>query len=371
MYFDAPFDPPDAPDVPDAVVELRPSLTLQQDEFMLLCRDYVERNGPLDGNTYVERLGLERKKLTKKTRKRLRLLTVYSSLYGLSFIPAPPGEQQENWRLVLADPPEPPTTTVYTGVVARFGVPHHQTSSRNLLAFVKLDGTENEVLLDVRWSRSVRLGDRVAFRVVPDVNATCRRCEKSYKAIDVRILKDADAGRADAMDAIGAIDALAPVAPDADAGPARDETLIETFRLAPTQLRLLPVTDEARGFCADVAAKAKHRGLRCEVDPVHHLNKQIQRADQRHVPIICVVGEQEASSGKLSVRARGRGDLGKIDVDVLLDMLGGVEDVDQLDAGAFEKPAASEASARPLPTLLRLDADFCLELARELLRSEL
>ena len=165
---------------------------------MLLCRDYVERNGPLDGNTYVEKLGLERKKLAKKTRKRLRLLTVYSYLYGLSFIPAPPGEQQQNWRLVLADPPEPPTTTVYTGVVARFGVPHHQTSS-----------------------------------------------------------------------------------------------------------------------------------------------------------------------------TRGRGDLGKIDVDVLLDMLGGVEDVDQLDAGAFEKPAAPDASARQLPTLLRLDADFCLELARELLRSEL
>ena len=89
------------------------------------------------------------------------------------------------------------------------------------------------------------------------------------------------------------------------------------------------------------------------------------------MPIICVVGEQEASSGKLSVRARGRGDLGKIDVDVLLDMLGGVEDVDQLDAEAFEKPVAPDASARPLPTLLRLDADFCLELARELLRSEL
>ena len=80
MYFDAPFDPPDAPDVPDAVEELRPSLTLQQDEFMLLCRDYVERNGPLDGNTYVERLGLERKKLAKKTKKHLRLLTVYSYL---------------------------------------------------------------------------------------------------------------------------------------------------------------------------------------------------------------------------------------------------------------------------------------------------
>ena len=93
--------------------------------------------------------------------------------------------------------------------------------------------------------------------------------------------------------------------------------------------------------------------------------------------------DEEASSGKLSVSARGRGDLGKIDVDVLLDMLGGVEDVDQLDAEAFEKPVASAADASaepareapieeaPVPTLLRLDADFCLELARELLRSEL
>ena len=172
---------------------------------------------------------------------------------------------------------------------------------------------------------------------------------------------------------------------DADAaGPARDETSIVPFRLALTRLRLITITDETRGFCADVAAKAERRGLRCEIDPGKHcLNKKIQRAEQQRVPIICVVGEQEASSGKLSVRARGRGDLGKIDVDVLLDMLGGVEDVDQLDAGAFEKPDAppSDASARPareapieespVPTLLRLDADFTLELARELLRSEL
>ena len=81
----------------DATPRGRPSLTLQQDEFMLLCRDYVERNGPLDGNTYVERLGLERKKLAKKTKKHVRLLTVYSYLYGLSFIPAPPGDKPRGW----------------------------------------------------------------------------------------------------------------------------------------------------------------------------------------------------------------------------------------------------------------------------------
>ena len=113
--------------------------------------------------------------------------------------------------------------------------------------------------------------------------------------------------------------------------------------LAPTQLRLLPVTDEARGFCADVAAKAKRRGLRCEVDPgKDRLNKQIRNAEQQRVPLMCVVGEQETSSGRLSVRARGRGDLGKIDVDQLFAMLQEVDEMDQLDEGAFEKAPEPE-----------------------------
>ena len=52
---------------------------------------------------------------------------------------------------------------------------------------------------------------------------------------------------------------------------------------------------------------------------------------------MCVVGEKETSSGKLSVRARGRGDLGTIDVDALFAMLQDVDEMDQLDEGAFEK----------------------------------
>jgi len=116
--------------------------------------------------------------------------------------------------------------------------------------------------------------------------------------------------------------------------------------LAPTQLRLLPVTDEARGFCADVAAKAKRRGLRCEVDPgKDRLNKQIRNAEQQRVPLMCVVGEKETSSGKLSVRARGRGDLGTVDVDALFAMLQDVDEMDQLDEGAFEKVVEEKVEA--------------------------
>ena len=200
----------------------------------------------------------------------------------------------------------------------------------------------------------LRLGDRVEFRVVLDAKETRLKGVQQYKAVDVRL------ERAPMTDSEESLDE-----PAAAPTPAQHDTSI--------RLRLLPVTDDALGFCSDVVAKAERRGLRCEVDPAgkNCLNKQIRYAEKLRVPVICVVGEQEASSGKLSVRARGRGDLGKIDVDVLLDMLGGVEHVDQLDSGAFERPVAPEASARPLPTLLQLDADFCLELARELLRSEL
>lgn len=376
-------------------------MTPTQDAFMLACRDEVERNGVLFGNELRSRLSEVELPITPwsedkvKRRQIKRLLTYNAGAYGLFFNDKVP--KKKKWSLKLAvSPDEPPTTTIYSGTVARFTMPagtaRHRCSS-SLCCFLQLDATENEVFMEgAAAPEGLKLGDRVEFRIVEDVNRTRRKGVVHYKAVDVSF-EGATTDSEESLDEPGAAPTEAsaepPVAPDADAaGPARDETSIEPFRLALTRLRLITATDKARGFCADVAAKAERRGLRCEIDPGKHcLNKKIQRAEQQRVPIICVVGEQEASSGKLSVRARGRGDLGKIDVEVLLDMLGGVEDVDQLDTEAFEKPVAPDADAsagpareapieeapvaRPLPTLLRLDADFCLELARELLRSEL
>ena len=45
--------------------------------------------------------------------------------------------------------------------------------------------------------------------------------------------------------------------------------------------------------------------------------------------------------------------------------------IEEAPEPARETPSEAAPVDRPLPTLLRLDADFCLELARELLRSEL
>ena len=89
--------------------------------------------------------------------------------------------------------------------------------------------------------------------------------------------------------------------------------------LAPTQLKLLPVTDEVQDFCQEVSKKAAKAGVRVEVDRGNErLAKQIRNAEQQRVPIMAVVGKKEMESGTLAVRSRKLGDLGSFSVDDLI-----------------------------------------------------
>jgi len=95
------------------------------------------------------------------------------------------------------------------------------------------------------------------------------------------------------------------------------------FWLAPTQVRLLPVTDAVHEYCDGVAKLAAQKyGLRVEVDRgSERLAKQIRNAEQQRVPIIVVVGMKEMENGSLSVRSRKLGDLGTFSVADLLSEL--------------------------------------------------
>lgn len=75
--------------------------------------------------------------------------------------------------------------------------------------------------------------------------------------------------------------------------------------LAPVQMRLLPVTDQAQEWCRDLAKRARKMGLRVEVDRgSERLAKQIRNAEQARIPIMAVVGEAEMGSDTLAVRSR-------------------------------------------------------------------
>jgi threonyl-tRNA synthetase len=91
------------------------------------------------------------------------------------------------------------------------------------------------------------------------------------------------------------------------------------FWLAPTQMRLLPVTDAAQIYCQEIARKAKKAGIRVEVDRGNErLAKQIRNAEQQRIPIMAVVGAKEMETGMLAVRSRKLGDLGSFTIDDLL-----------------------------------------------------
>ncbi len=73
--------------------------------------------------------------------------------------------------------------------------------------------------------------------------------------------------------------------------------------LSPTQLRLVPVSEDYVDYCLKLLEKIK--GVRVDIDDTNDtLSKKIRKAEKEWIPYIAVVGEKEVESGKLSVRIR-------------------------------------------------------------------
>ena len=91
------------------------------------------------------------------------------------------------------------------------------------------------------------------------------------------------------------------------------------FWLAPTQLRLLPVSDDFLPYCREVVAKAKAAGIRAEVDRGgRSLGKQIKLCAKEKVAVYGVVGKEEVEGSLLSLTSRKGGDLGQMTLDSAL-----------------------------------------------------
>lgn len=85
--------------------------------------------------------------------------------------------------------------------------------------------------------------------------------------------------------------------------------------LAPTQIRLLPVTEEVLPFAKQTVAQMQELGIRAEVDlSGERLGKLIRNAEKEKIPVMAVVGLKEAESNTLSIRTRAAGELGSLAV---------------------------------------------------------
>ncbi|BAU65067.1 threonyl-tRNA synthetase [Stanieria sp. NIES-3757] len=85
--------------------------------------------------------------------------------------------------------------------------------------------------------------------------------------------------------------------------------------LAPTQIRLLPVSDSHMDFVQEVTAKMLIAGIRAEADTSRErLGKMIRNAETQKIPVMAVVGDKELEGNALNIRTRASGELGAIPV---------------------------------------------------------
>jgi len=83
------------------------------------------------------------------------------------------------------------------------------------------------------------------------------------------------------------------------------------FWLAPVQVEILPVLEKNLQYSQKIKQELENNGFRVELNSKGEtLSKRIREAEMQKIPYILVVGDKEEKNKKISVRKRGKGDLG-------------------------------------------------------------
>ena len=98
--------------------------------------------------------------------------------------------------------------------------------------------------------------------------------------------------------------------------------LLETYAgalplwMSPEQVRILPVTDRAKEYGENIAAKLDSMGIRVTVDNRNEkIGYKIRQAQLEKVPYFFIVGDKEVEENTVSLRSRKEGDLGASPLD--------------------------------------------------------
>jgi len=95
--------------------------------------------------------------------------------------------------------------------------------------------------------------------------------------------------------------------------------------LAPEQVRVIPISEEAADAAASIVERLKGSGVRVHLDTRSEtLNYKVRDAETLKVPYMAIVGKREAESDTLALRVRGAGK--KQEVMPVTDFIAMVED---------------------------------------------
>ena len=83
--------------------------------------------------------------------------------------------------------------------------------------------------------------------------------------------------------------------------------------LAPTQVKILPITDKQHDYAKEIAAKLFDQDIRVEVDDRNEkIGYKIREAQMQKVPYMLIVGDKETQANTVGVRSRKDGDIGQL-----------------------------------------------------------
>ena len=92
--------------------------------------------------------------------------------------------------------------------------------------------------------------------------------------------------------------------------------------LAPTQVKILPISDKYMDYANEVKKALFDAGVRVEMDDrAEKIGFKIREAQLQKVPYMLVVGEKEAEANAVSVRSRDKGEIGSLSVDEFVAMV--------------------------------------------------
>jgi len=81
--------------------------------------------------------------------------------------------------------------------------------------------------------------------------------------------------------------------------------------LSPVQVRVLAVSEKFQGYAKEIAKSLKEANIRTELTEADEtLGKRIRESETSKVPYTIIVGEKEKKNKEISVRERGKGDIG-------------------------------------------------------------
>ena len=92
--------------------------------------------------------------------------------------------------------------------------------------------------------------------------------------------------------------------------------------LAPTQVVLIPITDQHHSYAQGVQNRLKEKGIRAQTDlRKEKMNLKIREAQLAKIPFMLIMGDREVEGSTVSIRKRTGENLGAKDIEEVLQII--------------------------------------------------